>query len=78
MLTATGDEAAKLARAVSSAKRDNLPYKATFSWSLQFYRGTNLLDVLRFQQSLVIIDGKVHNDGSGVLDAFNDKVLADR
>ena len=80
MLSATGDEATKLVRAVSSAKRDRHYFTkiaATFSWRLQFYRGTNLLDVVRFQDRIFLIDGAEYSDDSGVLKALSDKILAD-
>ena len=80
MLSVTGDEAAQLVHAVSSARRDRhffTKYAATFSWRLQFYRGTNLLDVVRFQDRIFLIDGDEYSDDSGVLKALNDKILAD-
>jgi hypothetical protein len=77
MLTRTGDDAAKVVHALSSARRDRHPYDATFSWRLQFYRGTNLLDTVRFQDRIFAIDGSVYSDDSGVLKALWDQILAD-
>jgi hypothetical protein len=77
LLSKTGDEAAKIARALSSARRDRRHYSATLNWRLQFYRGTNLLDVVRFQERIFMIDGAVYSDDTGVLKALWDQISAD-
>jgi hypothetical protein len=77
MLTKRGVDATTVVHALSSARRDRRHYDATLSWRLQFYRGTNLLETVRFQDRIFAIDGSVYSDDTGILKALGDQILAD-
>ena len=72
--TITGDEAGSVGRAVTSAKRDENAYAATFDWDVQFYAGTNFLTVISFQDRAFLAGGTQYSDDTGVLKAFYQKL----
>ncbi len=77
MLSKTGDEAAKIVRALLSGRRDRDPHTAMFNWRLHFYRGSNLLYSVRFQDRLFVVENSVYSDDSGVVKRLWDEILAD-
>ena len=66
-LTISGDEARKIVRAVSSAKRC-APTDSVFDWDLKFYREAHFLADIRLQGSHCVFEGDEYYDMGGVLD----------
>ena len=52
-LSMAGDEVAKLVKVVSSAKGGNRKYLASYGKTIEFYRGSNFLASIRFQNDVL-------------------------
>ena len=63
----TGTEVRRLVQAVSSARRDRNNYPAIFSTTIEFYRGTNFLSHIQFQDRLFWAGREQYSDGTGFL-----------
>jgi len=66
-LSIPGEEARKIVRAVSSAKRC-APTDSVFDWDLKFYREAHFLAGIRLQGAHCVFEGDEYYDTSGVLD----------
>jgi len=77
--TATGEEVARLVKAVTMAKEDvRWRTQAIFNWNIQFYAGTNRLGDIHLQSEVFMIGDKEYTDYSGVLKAFWQKLETKR
>jgi hypothetical protein len=70
------DKVGKIVRAVSAAKKyPNLPVTSSiWDWELQFYKGTNRLDTIRFQGSVFLADGE-YDDETDVLEKVHQDLV---
>ena len=68
-VTISGDKVWEIVRAISAAKKyPNQPVtESIWDWELQFYKGTNQLDAIHFQESVFLADGE-YDDETGVLE----------
>jgi hypothetical protein len=70
-ITITGEDARRLVQAVSSAKRERLPwgtaYACIFDVRVTFFEGTNALGEILSCMGLFIVSGKKYHDDTGTL-----------
>jgi hypothetical protein len=76
-LTITGEEVAKVGRAVTSAKQDKHAYDGIWNWDLQFYAGTNFLTLVHLMDRTFWTADTQYRDDTGVLKAFYRRVIND-
>ena len=69
----TGTEVRRLVQAVSSARRDRNNYPAIFSTTIEFYRGTNFLSHIQFQDRLFWAGREQYSEGTGFLRDLNQR-----
>ena len=75
-LKISGQQLKNIINAVSSARVPRLspPTNAACDWELRFYRGTNFLDVARFQENVLRYD-RDYIDQTGVLNKLYMSIL---
>ncbi len=74
-ISINGDKAKEIAKAVSFARRDAGHYSSDFGRQIEFYKGTNLLASVRWQNRSFLADEGQFSDNSGVLSDLYHKLI---
>ena len=74
----SGAEVSSLGKAVATASK-KLTGASTFcDWDVDFFAGTNHLAGIRLHDSTIMVEGVEYSDGTGVVEAFWEKLERDR
>jgi hypothetical protein len=76
-LVLKGEPLDALVKAVSGVRRDRQEYAAVFSSTIDFYRETNLLAAIHFQDRIFLTENEQFSDATGLLRKLYHELMSD-